>query len=105
VADGAGGARLLLEAPGQLEVAGQLAEQHLDRDLAAERQVAGHVDDAHAAARQLADDLELAVEDLTRREAVDELARDRAARPGLDGMLGRTMRTRPRPCTSEPKGR
>jgi hypothetical protein len=86
VADGARGARLLLEARGEVEVAGQLAEQHLHRDLAAERQVAGHVDHAHAATGELADDLELAVEEVAGREGVDQLAGDRAAPTGLDRM-------------------
>ena len=57
VVEGRGRARLLLEARQPVRIPGGRAAEHLDRDRAPEREVAGTVDVAHAARTELLGDL------------------------------------------------
>ncbi len=54
---------LVEEAAGDLGVGGELGLEELERDPVADAQLLGEVDGAHAALPQLADDLELALDD------------------------------------------
>src|SRR5205085_3823847 len=63
VADQAGGARLALEAFGDLRVGGELRAQDFDGDLFADADVAGAIDVAHATGAELPFDLVLVGED------------------------------------------
>ena len=60
VVERGGGAGFVLEAGELLLVEHRGERQHLQRDAAAERDLLGLVDDAHAAAAQLAEDAEVA---------------------------------------------
>ena len=62
------GPRLLAEALDELGVAAQFGGQELERQLPAQQQVLGKVDDAHPALAQLAHGAVLAAHDLARRK-------------------------------------
>jgi hypothetical protein len=57
VGQGGDGARLFLEAPGELFVAREPLGKHLDRDLAAESRVARPIDLAHSSGAEQRQDL------------------------------------------------